>query len=132
MWHDPTETEAMGMQECGDSLSRRRDYYSCNTRGLMTEWKSMSESHGKQRKGMTGKADSRLARPAIPVSGEADAGGSQVPGHQGQTSETLSQKKNMNQGLKLAAKMCMTRVYFYTPCVPRDRRSVVLSGCESG
>lgn len=25
----------------------------------------------------------------------------------------------------------MTRVYFYTPSVPRDRRSVVLSGCAS-
>lgn len=56
----------------------------------------MSEPHGKQRKGMTGKAGSRLARPVIPAAGEADAGGSQVPGHQGQTSETLSQKKNMN------------------------------------
>lgn len=92
----------------------------------------MLEPHEKQRKGMTGKADSRLARPVIPAAGEADAGGSQVPGHQGQTSETSSQKKNMNQGLRLAAKMCVTRVYVYTPCVPGDRRSVVLSGCESG
>lgn len=51
---------------------------------------------------MTWKADGRRARPVIPAAREADAGGWQVPGNQGQTSETLSQNKNMNHGLRLS------------------------------
>lgn len=63
--------------------------------------------------------------PVLPAAGEADAGGSQVQGHQGQISETLSQTKNLGWG-SLPRFVGYIVIFIVRVWGPKDRGSVVL------